>query len=273
MMAERNILKLHLHRKLLLIAAACAALTAPCANGQVAAAPTQPLVFDVASIKLSDPLDSHASMGMEAGGRFHANTTVKTLIERSYGLRDFQILGGPKWLDSVKYDIAANSDDTEDQSKQTPQQNDALWQRQMQRVQSLLADRFQMKSHLAKKELPVYALVVAKGGPRLQASKAGEAHQLYTQRPGQLACANASMPEFADDLQDDGVSRVVIDKTGLAGNYDFSLRWTPDDAPQTDASGPNLFTALKEQLGLELQSQKGMVDVLVIDHIEPPSAN
>jgi uncharacterized protein (TIGR03435 family) len=284
MMTEHSLFMLHLCRKLLLIAAACITFAAPCANGQatvesngatsqVKDAPAQRLVFEVASIRPSDPLDSHQSMGMEAGGRFHATTFVETLIERSYGLRDFQILGGPKWLDSQKYDIEAKSDDVADQSRLTPQQNDALWERQKQRIQSLLADRFQMRSHFVKKELPVYALVVSKGGPKLQASKPGEAHQLYTQRPGQLACSNASMSEFTADLRDDGVSRIVIDKTGLAGNYDFSLRWTPDDAPQTDALGPDLFTALKEQLGLELQSQKAMVDVLVIDHIEPPSAN
>jgi bla regulator protein blaR1 len=247
-----------------------------------------PPVFEVATIKPSDPLNGHESIRVLAGGRFQATVTLKSLIERSYGLRDFQVLGGPKWLESAKYDIDAKSDDPEDPSRLTSAQQDALWARQQQRLQSLLADRFRMRFHSAKKEVPVYALLVAKDGPKLRTPKAGEPHRLYSQSPGQLACYGASMSEFAAEFQDLGVSRIVIDKTGLSGSYDFALRWTPEDpqssglsgggtgndnAAASEASAPLLFTALQEQLGLKLEAQKGLVDVIVIDSIEKPSPN
>jgi uncharacterized protein (TIGR03435 family) len=192
-------------------------------------------------------------------------------------MRDFQVSGGPKWLDSAKYDIIAKSDEREDPSKLTPAQLDVFIARQQQRLQSLLADRFQLKFHSIEKELHVYALVVAKGGPKLQQPKADELHRLYTQGPGQLACFGASMSELAAELPEVGISRIVLDRTGLSGNYDFSLRWTPESldggTPSPEASGPSIFTALQEQLGLKLESVTGPVQTLVVDHIERPSEN
>jgi uncharacterized protein (TIGR03435 family) len=216
---------------------------------------------------------------MEPGGRLTATITVKTLIERAYGVRsDFhQLVGAPAWVDDAKYDIVAKADELEDISKLSPDQEDAYIKRQNQRVQSLLADRFQLKFHSEVRQLPVFALVVAKGGPKLQAAKAGQASGFYAGHPGRLNCAGVSMSELADDLPEDGVSRVVLDKTGLTGRYDFKLRWTPDDTP-ADAAAPDsgegsIFTALQEQVGLKLEPQKGPVEVLVIDHIERPSEN
>jgi uncharacterized protein (TIGR03435 family) len=140
--------------------------------------------FEVATIKPSDPLNSHQSMAI-AGGRLTATTTVKNLIERAYDLRDFQIVGAPKWLGTAKYDIVATADEKEDPSKLSQGQLDLFIERQKQRVQSLLVDRFQLKFHLDRKELPIYELVVAGDSPKLRTPKAGEAHRLYTQAPGQ----------------------------------------------------------------------------------------
>jgi uncharacterized protein (TIGR03435 family) len=231
--------------------------------------------FEVATIKPSDPLNSHEHMSITAGGMLNATVTGKNLIERAYGIRDDQLVGGPKWMGSARYDIFARSDERDDPSKLSPAEQDAYIERQKERLQSLLADRFQLKFHRATKELLVYALVVAKRSPKLSAPKEGEAHRLYTQGPGQLACFGASMAELAAELPDVGVSRIVLDKTGLAGRYDFSLRWTPDDiaAVTSDSYQGSLFTALQEQLGLKLVPQKGPVNVLVIDHMERPSEN
>ena len=233
--------------------------------------------FEVATIKPSNSLGSHEHMSMSAGGMFNATITVKNLIERAYGVRDYQLLDAPKWVESAKYDIVAKSDAIDDPSKMTPEQQDAFIARQQGMLQSLLADRFQLRLHRVTKVMPVYVLVVAKSGPKLAPPKAGETHRLYTQGPGKLACYGASMEEFAAELPDIGVSRKVLDKTGLSGRYDFSFHWTPEesaaDASPADSSGGSLFTALQEQLGLKLEPQKGPVDVMVIDHIDRPSEN
>jgi bla regulator protein BlaR1 len=272
--------------RLLLGLCALAAVAGPITFGLVGAAQKLPTssdvsgphaAFEVATIKPSDPLNSHQHLSMSPGGRLNATISVEALIERAYGIHDFQVLGAPKWADTAKYDIVAKSDEPEDPSKLSPDQQDAYIERQKQRLQSLLADRFQLKFHSAVRQLPIFALVVTKGGPKLRAPKIGEAHRLYTQGPGQLACFGASMSELAAEFPDLGVSRVVLDKTGLTGRYDFSLQWTPDDspggAPLLDSSGGSLFTALQEQLGLKLEPQKGPVEVLVIDHVARPSEN
>jgi uncharacterized protein (TIGR03435 family) len=230
----------------------------------------QPPTFEVATIKPSDPLNTHQGINL-SGNLITATVTIKTLIERAYGFRDFQISGGPKWLDSDKYDITARSDETADPGKLSPAEQEALFNRQMQRIQSLLADRFQLKLHRTQKQMPIYALVVAKGGPKLQPPKPNEPHRLYSQAPGQLACYGTSMSDLADEFQDIGISRVVLDKTRLTGTYDFTLHWSPDDNP--NPTGPSIFTALQEQLGLKLEPTHGPVETLIIDSIEKPSPN
>jgi len=129
-----------------------------------------------------------------------------------------------------------------------------------------------------RKELPVYALVVTRDGPKLRSPKPGEPHRLYTQAPGQLACFSSSMDEFAAELSEVGISRLVLNETKLLGSYDFSLKWTPQENPDAgeslaSTSGPSIFTALQEQLGLKLQPAKAPVEVLVIDRVERPSEN
>ena len=267
-------------RKAALVGLAVGAIAGPMAFGVVRMIPMYGQVlhasgplpsFEVATIRPSDPLNSHEHISF-GGDRVNATLTTKTLIERAYGVRDFQVIGGPKWLDSATYDIVAKSDDIWDPSKLTRDQQDALADRQMLRLQSLLADRFHLKVHTTTKDVPVFALVVAKGGPKLNTPKESEPHRLYTSGPGNLACYSASMSELADELPDVGVGRIVVDRTHLTGRYDFWLKWTPDEDSNanTKDSGPSMFTALQEQLGLKLSPSKGPAEVVVIDRIEKP---
>jgi uncharacterized protein (TIGR03435 family) len=198
-----------------------------------------------------------------AGNRFTArNASVRMLILWAYDAADWQVSGGPDWLGSDRFDIEAKPD------------HPASREQTMAMVQSLLADRFHLTMHHGQKELPVYALAVDKSGPRLAAHQGELGFQQAVRRgaPGHVAFLNVRMPRFAWFLKTE-VGREVIDKTGLAGNYDFKLEWVPDDLAQKDASGPNLFTAVREQLGLKLESQKGLVDFLIIDRAEKPAAN
>jgi uncharacterized protein (TIGR03435 family) len=148
-------------------------------------------------------------------------------------------------------------------------------------MQSLLADRFKLTVHQETKEMPIYALVVAKNSPKLQPSKAEETE--FGGSRGQFLCQKVPMSMLAGQLRR-LLGRPVHDETGLTGEYDFKLEWTPDEPPANagtaeartappDRTGPSIFTALQEQLGLRLESRKGVVVVLVVDRVERPSEN
>jgi len=157
-------------------------------------------------------------------------------------------------------------------------------------LQSLLLDRFKLTFHRETKDLAVYALVTGKNGPKLHASEtAGEMKRQFRIGRGQINLEGATMAGLADALSN-LVGRNVLDRTGISGNYDIKLEWTPDEsepsmfkgppadgagagAPAPDASGPSVFTAIQEQLGLKLEAQKGPVEVMVIEHIEKASEN
>ncbi len=304
-MTHRVAYKLNFGRKLLLVAAGMAAIAGPIAHG-LANAPqsqTQPQAssknrptFEVASIKPSDSSSPFMSIRDTPGGRYTANgISVKLLIQNAYNVHDFQISGGPNWINSAKYDIVAKADESSDenQAKFTENQRNAFRERQRLRLQSLLEDRFQLTFHSSTKELPIYALVVAKDGPKIQKAKDGQDKNKGSMmmRPGQLTARGLSMFYLAANLSNQ-VGRVAIDKTGLSGLYDFTLQWTPDRSqmgsfgggpgpgpegsrmpPPPDPDGPSIFTAVQEQLGLKLEPQKGPVEILVIDHVEKPSEN
>jgi uncharacterized protein (TIGR03435 family) len=154
-------------------------------------------------------------------------------------------------------------------------------------LRKLLADRFQLKFHHAKKELSAYVLKVTKGGPKLTQDMGDPKGLpgLFGHGLGVLSVRNATMGDFASTMQDPVLDRPVVDQTGLTGKWDFTLKWTPDEtqyavlggykAPAAESADapPDLFTAIQEQLGLKLESTKAPVDVLVIDHVERPSAN
>ena len=139
-------------------------------------------------------------------------------------------------------------------------------------LQTMLADRFQLKIHRESKELAVYALIVGKSGPKLKESTAaGPAG--YRGTPGQFTFSNGSITSLVSFLTN-RVDRHVLDRTGLTGSYDFKLEWTPEaSTPAPDSNGPSIFTAIQEQLGLKLEATKSAVEIIVIDHAEKPSAN
>ncbi len=251
---------------------------APLGLTQVAT-PTAP-TFDVASIHLSNASDGHHHIYNDVHeSHFRTgNLSVRDLIQFAYGIPNSQILGGPAWFDSTMFDIDAKSDLVVDAQIHSLPSEDAAHQKK-QMVQALLADRFQLKTHDETRDLPIYVLVVAKGGPNFQPSKINGT--TIDTRPTRLHIAGSddTVAILAHQLAQ-ALGRVVINKTGLTGRYDLNLRWTSDDqpapllngAPDPDAP-PDIFTAIQEQLGLKLESSKGPVPVLVIDHVEIPSAN
>jgi len=224
--------------------------------------------FDVASIKLADP-DDHSS-GFQTQGRrvFIENETMNDIISYAYGVHAKQIVGGPEWFGSKRFDIRGLPD--VDGIPNTAQYREM--------VVKLLADRFQLKFHREKREMSCYAVMVAKGGPKMEASKSGPGglpDQTGRNSNGQASWrfTNNSMEDFAKFLQF-VLDRPVVDQTGLKGKYDFKLAWTKDNAPVTDENAaPGFFTAIQEQAGLKVEPSKAEVEVLVVDHAEQPSAD
>jgi uncharacterized protein (TIGR03435 family) len=239
-------------------------ITYPPASAQI---PTP--VFEVATIKPAAPSpDGHTHINYPQGDNFSAiNITLLSLMQWTYNMPEKQILNGPSWLSSNRFDIQAKADPTDQTKHLTSEQNHDI-KRHM--VQNLFADRFHLKLHQETRPMPAYDLVLAKGGSRLQPSQANG----KTVRVGR-AYFNAqglTAPLIAEELSLIA-GRIVVDKTNLAGRYDLKLQWTPDDAPATDSSAPSFFTALQEQLGLKLEPAKEPVPVLVIEHIDPPTPN
>jgi uncharacterized protein (TIGR03435 family) len=239
-----------------------------------------PAAFEVSTVKLSKADNGNSGSNFN-NGRFTAtNVQLKNIMEYSaYGIPQPRILGGPKWLDSQRFDIQAKMESA------VAQRLDALSRDQARAemramFQQLLADRFKLAVHWETRELPVYALVVAKSGPILHESKNAPGESGTSAGTGQFTAKGLTLTEIAESLTQElssELGRVVIDRTGIQGRYDLALKWTPESGmngsgSQSDA-GPSLFTALKEEVGLKLESAKGPVKVLVIDHVEMPTDN
>jgi uncharacterized protein (TIGR03435 family) len=224
-----------------------------------------PLAFEAASVKPAPPgRGSVMYYRTPPGGRVSvSNATLKLLIQNVYRVRDFQVSGGPSWLATEGWDIEATPGSNATPPI-TPEQRDEMFK-------TLLADRFHLVLHRETKELAVYDLVVAKGGPKLRAS--GDQPGFGMTNTGSITFKKTSVSTFANVLS--GVlGRKVIDKTGLQGNVDVDLHWTPDErADAQPDDGPSVFTAIQEQLGLRLESSKGPVEVLVIDRAGKPTEN
>ncbi len=262
--------------------------------GLVVPAGSQDLLrFEAASIKKNNSSDSRLrDFGVQPGGRFvSTNATVRLLIQNAYQLRGFQILGGPTWAGSDGYDIEA-----------APTPGNAVTVRQTwEMVKSLLQDRFKLKTHFETREMPVYVLEIAKNGPTLPSHKEGTCaspgSSVPIHGPGALTpCGSAavSISKEATRLVGGSISiselvrilstvlgRAVIDKTGLTEVFDLDLVFVPDQvsgrlldlgAADNPAAG-TIFTAIQEQLGLKLRSDRGPAEVLVIDSVERPSEN
>jgi uncharacterized protein (TIGR03435 family) len=237
--------------------------------------------FDVVSIHLSPPSPdghNHIWNDIHASHFRTGNLSIRDLIQYAYNQPKSQILGGPPWLDSAMYDIDAKSDPEQD-ARLKGMSSEAAAQQKRLMVLALLTERFALTAHSETRELPIYNLLQAKGGAKFQPSTR-DGTTIDTGRSRMhIAGGDDTIGLLARELaQSQG--RVVVNKTGLTGRYDLTLRWTPDDAPPPLLNGapdpnapPGLFTAIQEQLGLKLEPAKGPVQVLVIDHIEQPSAN
>ncbi len=244
----------------------------------VSAATAQAQKFEVASIKPSAPTEQ-GILAHYPGARLRTTgMTMKYLIEYAYSITDRQLLGGPDWLDSIRFDIDAKPEPAAVDKPDPGEPENSQRIRTM--LRALLADRFHLQIRSDQKELPVYDLVVAPGGPKME-KNSDQPYTMTNRTNGVVRAAGqakwgftkTTMSQLAADLSGQvaavDLGRQVIDKTNLAGEYDFILKWTAD--PKFD--GPPIFTAIQEQLGLKLQPDKAPVEVMVIDHLEQPSAN
>ena len=219
--------------------------------------------FEVATVKPSDPKD--LSEGFHTMGRqlYVENETVFKMLMAVYGLQPRQITGEPEWVDSVKLDIRGVPD----------QAGQPSWAQYQEMLGKLLKERFGLQVHEEQREMTVYALRVSKGGSKLTVSTHGTQDMDQTGDGHAMRFTANTMGDFARAL-DYMVDRPVIDQTGLQGMYDFTLRWRPEGAPADDPNAAEpLFTAIPEQLGLRLEAAKASAEVLVVDHIDRPTAD
>ncbi len=220
------------------------------------------LEFEVASIKPSATVGSF-TIDFPPGGRFSArNLTVAILLRTAYLVQDYQILGGPNWMNSAGFDIEARAS----AGTGEPPRDQVL-----KMIQALLAERFHLGLHGETRQLPVYNLVVGKTGSKLKPAESNAA-PARTLKMGELSTQKMSMATLANLLAFD-LKRPVKDETGLHGEFAFTLEWTLGlgESDTGQLSRPSLFTAVQEQLGLKLEAAKGPVEILVIDHLEKPS--
>ena len=247
----------------------------------------------VAAIRPSDPgMCREYPIIDERGGRYDMRCVrIEFLLQTAFGVRAFQISGGPDWMRSERYDIAAKTESSpnegpvKDVSELTDPERQVKGALLREMLQRLLVERFQLRAHRATKRLPIYLLTVASGGSKLES--AGSSDISGGLRPGRglLAGDRTDVPFLAQALSQI-VGRTVVDQTGLTGKYNFELRWKPEmgsantawgeSSPVAAAADPDratIFTALQEQLGLRLNSGKGPVEVIVIDHLARPTEN
>lgn len=254
--------------------------------------------FEAVSIKPNNSGSTSSGTSTSRGRLTSTNVTVKQLIMTAYKIQDFQVIGGPDWINNDRFDVQAKAEDgaIPDDGKKRDEP-DKLGPLELM-MQSMLADRFQLNLNRETREVPVYTLSVAKDGPKIKPVTAdqpetqpakGAAPPQGAVGPGSMSTnvnrnkgemnANAvPMARFVNSLSRQ-LRRPVIDQTNLKDLYTIHLEWTPDTAVSTgndapaDPAGPSLYTALQEQLGLRLASTKGPVEVLVIRSVQKPSEN
>lgn len=293
-MSERSVRKLNFGKKLLLSAAALVAVGVPIILGLMTATQSRAQsqdegtakvpTFATASLK-PDKSSDRVGLMFTPNGMTATNVPLQMLLREAYKVEDDRISGAPSWVKSEKYDLQAKVD-----TDHTDQPQEPSIERYQLMLQSLLAERFKLKLHWETKNLPVFELVVAKDGFKLHESKTDppgspSPHAFRVTSKGQLAAQGVPVSLLVRLLSEQ-VGHTVVDKTGLAGSYEFTLQWKPDDsaASQTPtfggaqgtagtASGPSIFTAIQEQLGLELEPHEVPMEVLVIDHVEKPVEN
>jgi bla regulator protein blaR1 len=303
MMTGKYLRKFELRRSLSLRLAGLMALSFPIALGLINATQVQAQMqtdetaakipeYAVATIKPAKSDEGRVMMMFTPDGISVAGVPLQLLLREAFGVGDDRILGAPGWVKTDRFDLQAKVDGAD-----VPKLLKLTMEQRRQMLIPLLADRFGLKFHHETRDLPVYALVIAKGGSRLKESKAPDAaaggepprRMTMIRGRGNIEGQKSSIENLIHVLSEQ-LGRTIIDKTCLTGTYDYTLNWTPDDAPPMggepgggppggnnapppDAGGPSVFTAIQEQLGLKLEPQKGPVDVIVIDGVAAPSEN
>jgi uncharacterized protein (TIGR03435 family) len=220
--------------------------------------------FEVASIRPNHSDSTDSNVDSTAGGLLRVNNeSLKELIKLAFGVKDYQIAGAPGWIGSERYDITAK----------TAQPVNPGFEEEKQLIRSLLTERFALKTHVETRESTVYSLSIGRNGAKLTRHDDGSGTTARTtcgHMTGRRLTTAVLATMLSRQLEHD-----VLDQTGLPGKYDFQLDWLPDSGPCPDSprDQPSVFTAVQEQLGLRLESTKGPTEILVIDHIEPPSEN
>lgn len=243
------------------ICALLLALIVPALHAQ-----TKPVRVEVAVVHPHKPTGDDPSSRQVIGGRFVATaTTVQTLIRTAFGIDPKAIVNAPPWTESELFDMQATIADHAEITN--PEQFQEL-------ILSLLQDQFGFRFHRDQHEGPVYWLVVDKPGkigPALKETKPGTRMNISMNggHRTEMRVANVSMTDFAKSIQKQA-GRTIEDRTGLTGKYDFQIRWATDPSPESDDS--TLFSVIREQLGLRLQSAKGPIDTIVVDNVTRPAA-
>jgi uncharacterized protein (TIGR03435 family) len=313
-MCRETVRALNGWRKVLLLSVVITTVGAPLVAGIVSAprldaqsspTPGTSPAFEIASVRENRSPEGFVQLGIEPGGRFMArNMPLRMLIRTAYQLQDAQLIGGPEWVSTNRFDVLAKGEGNVPLNFPGPGAPAGPLQLMLQ---SLLAERFSLRVHRERSELPIYAVLLARNdgklGPQLRrtavdcmataaaggrdtrslAPAPGEHPHCGTRFvPGRITGGGLLMSQFAMSLSQ-SVQRIVVDRTGLTGYFDIDLKWTPQlmsqggtppgalPLPPVDPSGPSIFTAVQEQLGLKLEPTKSSVDVLVIDHVEPPT--
>lgn len=272
--------------------------------GAQTAAPVEKSKFEVASVRENTSNDGKVMIGVQPGGRFNAvNVPLWDLIRQAFAVQRTQIVGAPDWSNTARYDIVAKAE------RDIPGAGPAAPIGPLNyMLQDLLEDRFKLRAHREQRELPIYALVVARNDTQLGAGLRPSTVDCSAMRgrggrpgmpppgpplagerpvcgmrvaPNQVLAGGIPLTQLTLMLSQ-FTQRIVVDRTGLTGNFDIDLTFTPEQLPQgppppgvplpsIDPNGPSLFTALQEQLGLKLESDRAPVEVLVIDHVERPT--
>jgi uncharacterized protein (TIGR03435 family) len=247
------------------------------------------LQFEVASVKPNNSGSQNSNMELHPGGRITGtNVVLAGLIRTIFNIQPYQLVNPPGWIETARFDIEAKAD------REYSAREDAPAPELLAMLRNLLADRFKLVVHREQREMPAYALVHAKTdgtlGPQMRRSTVdceAEAARAFAAKrggapPGQKPIVRCRISTNAGRIVGTGTTiselmrrlspplgRPVVDRTGLSGSFDLELQWSPDHA--ADTPGPSLFTAIQEQLGLKLESQRLPVDVLVVDKVERPA--
>ena len=267
----------------------------PTLDAQTSADPA----FEVASVKPNKTGDGRVMLGLQPGGRFNAsNVPLRMLLRQAFNVQEFQLVGGPNWIASDRFDVVAKA----------PEGGEFNADAMRPMLRAMLVERFKLAFHNETREMPIYALMKARADGRLGPNLVPAAVDCAAMRgrrggapppappqpgqkmecgfmigPGRMNAGGMPMSQLAQSLSP-LVGRIVLDKTELTGNYDFEMTYASEGLaglppllnggpPPVDPNAPTLFTALQEQLGLKLDSQRGAVDVVVIDSVEQPTAD